>query len=126
LFFEFLSALINDHEDSLGYSALLIGAFFEAVDRRFSKNSTTAGVVNYVADVRARFDEIAEAVDPLVTERLIRATLGEGSTHDIPGRASVTAKLFLVAALIADEGLDSTGLDEFIAKARKNADYLLN
>jgi len=121
-----LSILIDDQQDSLGYSALLTGAFYEAVSRRFTADSTAADVVSYVADVRSRLDEVAQAVDPLDAERLIREALGDGSTQDIPGRASVTAKLFLLAALIADENLDSRELDEFMTKARNNADYLLS
>ena len=120
-----LSAQISDSDDGLGYSALLTGAFFEAVSRRFSRDSTKTDVVNYVAGVRARFEEIAEAVDLLVAERLIREALGEGATRDIPGKASATTKLFLVAALVRDEGFGDSGLDEFMAKARQNADYLL-
>jgi hypothetical protein len=34
--------------------------------------------------------------------------------------------MFLLTALIADERLDGTALDQFIAKATKTADYLLN
>ena len=32
---------------------------------------------------------------------------------------------FLLTALVADEGLDSAALDEFIVKARKTAELLL-
>jgi hypothetical protein len=116
---------MNRQADSVGYSALVTAAFFEAVDRRFSKQSTRPDVVEYVADVRSRSDEVADAVDPVVAERLIREVLGEGSTEDVDGRTSSTTKLFLLAALTADADLDSGGLDDFIAKIRKMADHLL-
>jgi hypothetical protein len=120
-----LVALVDRQDDSIGYSALLTGAFFEAVNRRFGKKSAKGDVIEFVADVRSRLDEVAETVDPRVAERLIREVLGDGSTRDVPGRASATAKLFLLAALVADEGLDGAGLDEFMAKSRKLADHLL-
>lgn len=111
--------------DRVGYSALITAAFFAAVDRRFRKDTPKEDIINYVAEVRSRFDDVAEAVDPLVAERLIHEVLGEGSTDDVRGAKSARAKLFLLAALVADADLDSGALDEFIVKARKYADYLL-
>src|SRR4051794_8988428 len=60
------------------YLALIDAAFFEAVDRRFAKNGTRADVIEFVADVRARSDNLGE-IDALTAERLIRAVLGDGS-----------------------------------------------
>jgi hypothetical protein len=116
---------LDGQDDGLGYSALVNAAFFEAVDHRFGRDSTPADVIGYVADVRSRFDEAAEAVDPQAGERLIRKVLVGGSTDDIDGRTSSRVKLFLLAALMADQGLDDAGLDEFMASARKLADHLL-
>ncbi|MGH3251806.1 MAG: hypothetical protein ACRDOI_37120, partial [Trebonia sp.] len=73
-----LLAQLDRRADSLGYSALVTSAFFEAVDRRFSKRSTRSDIVGYVTDVRSRSDNAADAVDPRVAERLIREVLGEG------------------------------------------------
>jgi|ERR1700678_1223819 hypothetical protein len=119
-----LVAQLNQAADSLGYSALLNAAFFEAVDRRF-KESQRADVIDYVAEVRSRSADWAAELDPRTAERLIRAVLGEGSTEDITGRVSSSTKLYLLGALMADAHLDSDGLDEFTAKIRKMADYLL-
>ncbi|MGH3250572.1 MAG: hypothetical protein ACRDOI_30795 [Trebonia sp.] len=119
-----LLAQLDRRADSLGYSALVTSAFFEAVDRRFSKQSTRSDVVGYVADVRSRSDNAADAVDPRVAERLIREVLGEGTTDDIDGRTSSTTKLFLLAALTADADLSRGALDEFITKVRKMAEHL--
>lgn len=119
-----LLARLDRQADSLGYSALVTAAFFEAVDRRFSKQSTPSDVVEYVADVRSRSGDTADAVDPRVAERLIREVLGEGSTDDIDGRTSSTTKLFLLAALTADADLSSGELNEFLTKVRKMAEHL--
>jgi hypothetical protein len=114
-----------DRNDRVGYSALVTAAFIEAVDRRFGKDSTPAEAIEYVADVRSRLDDAADAVDPRVGERLILKVVTGASTDDIDPKASSTAKLFLLTALVADQNLDSVGLDEFMASARKLADHLL-
>jgi hypothetical protein len=112
--------------DGVGYSALVTAAFIKAVSHRFGKESTSADVIAFVADARSRFDEIAEAVNPQAGERLIRKVVAGGSTDDIDPRTSSTVKLLLLAALVADEEFDSEALDEFVADARKFADYLLS
>jgi hypothetical protein len=115
---------LDRETDSLGYGALVTAAFFEAADRRFSKQTTRSDVVEYVAEVRSRSGDIADAVDPRVAERLIHEVLGEGSTEDIDGRTSSATKLFLLAVLMADAGLGSSELDEFMTKVTKMAEHL--
>jgi hypothetical protein len=120
-----LLARFDRDTDGAGYSALVTAAFFEAVDRRFGKASEPASVIGYVADVRSRSDDIAEKVDPDAAERLIRKVLIGDPADDIDSRTSATTKLFLLAALIADEHLSTAELDQFLARVRKMADYLL-
>lgn len=112
--------------DRVAYSALVNAAFLEAVGRRFTKQSKDSDVIEYVADVRSRIDEIADAVDPRAGEQIIFEALGRGTADGIDSRTSATARMFLLTALIADERLDAHALDQFIAKARTTADYLLN
>jgi hypothetical protein len=120
-----LLAQIDQQADSLGYSALVTAAFFEAVDRRFSKQAPRAAAVEYVAVLRSRSEDVAAAVDPRVAERLVREVLGDGSTDDLDGRTSSATKMYLLAALMVDAQLDSTSMDEFVSKVRKMADHLL-
>lgn len=121
-----LLAQLDKIDDGAGYSALVTAAFFEAVDRRFKGRSSKADVIEYVADVRSRFDEIAKMVDPNVAERLINKVLYGESTDDVDPQASARARLYLLAALTADAELSDVELDKFLEKARKMADYLLN
>jgi len=120
-----LLARFDRATDGAGYSALVNAAFFEAVDRRFGKGSAPADVAEYVADVRSRSDDIAEKVEPGVGERLIRKVLTGEPTDDIDSRSSATAKVFLLAALMADARLSDAELDQFLAAVRKMADHLL-
>jgi hypothetical protein len=108
-----------------GYGTHVNAAFFEAVDRRFGKASTPASIIEYISDVRSRSDEIAEKVDPSVGERLIRKVLAGETTDNIDSRTSATVKLFVLVALVADENFGTAELDQFLAKVRKMADYLL-
>jgi hypothetical protein len=116
----------RSRDEKVAYSALEHAAFLEAVRRRFTKHSQVSDVIEYVADVRSRIDEIADAVDPRVGEQLILEALGKGTTGGIDSKTASVALLFLLTALIADEGLDSAALDQFIARATETADYLLN
>lgn len=105
-----------------GYTALLTAAFFEAVDRRFAQNGTTAAVVEFVADVRARHLKRADELEPHVAERLILAILTDEDIDDLDTEAKIQTQIILLYALIADERLDDAGLDEFLVEARKLAD----
>jgi hypothetical protein len=113
-------------DDRVAYSALVHAAFLEAVGRRFTKQSQASDVIEYVADVRSREGAISTAVDPRVGEQLILEALGRGTTEGIDSKTSSTAMLFLLTALVADERLDSAGLEQFIDRVTESADYLLN
>jgi predicted nucleic acid-binding protein len=117
---------LDRQHDGLGFNALLTAAFVRAADRRFGKHSTRAEIIDFVADTRSRSDEIAEAVNPQAGERLIRKVTAGESTDDIDAKTSSTAKALLLATLVADANMDDTALDEFMASARKLADYFLS
>lgn len=117
-----LLAGLDPRSASIGYSALITAGFFEAVDRRFAATGTVADVIQFVADVRARADEIAQDLDPTLAERIIRHALGDGSIDDLDDRAVFSAQMVLLGALIGDEQLDEEGLDAFLAEVRAVAD----
>ncbi|GLY81611.1 hypothetical protein [Actinoallomurus iriomotensis] len=109
-----------------GYMALLAAAFFEAVDRRFAQSGTAADVIEFVGALRARLDEDADEVDPVVAERLIRDALGDGSIDDLDEDTIISTKVLLLTALISDEKLGDAELDEFMATARSLGDRLMS
>lgn len=104
------------------YTALITAAFFEAVERRFAERGTSADVIEFVADVRARSDELAEKVDPHDAERLIRAALTDEDIGDMDDATKGRLFIVILAALVADEHLSPESLDDFLAEARKLAD----
>ncbi len=106
----------------VGYMALVAAGFFEAVDRRFGKGTTPADVIQFVGDVRSRFDGADDGIDPRVAERLILRVLGQGSVGDLDGATIRRLQRLLLPVLVADEQLDDAGLDEFLTSARKLAD----
>lgn len=118
-----------DEQELNGYAALLTGGFFEAVDRRFVADGTSAEdaeVIEFVADVRARFDEDGETLDPRIAERLIWHSLGKGSIADIDDTVRGSAQMILLAALSLDERFDDAELDAFLATARGLGERLLS
>jgi hypothetical protein len=109
----------------VGYTALVAAGFFEAVDRRFAKNSVIAGrsdVVGYVGDVRARSERVANELDPHAAERLMLHALGEGSIADLDDETVAGTQMLIRAALVTDEELDDAELDAFMAEVREVAE----
>jgi hypothetical protein len=107
-----------------GYLPLLVSAFFEAVDRRFAKDSTKTDVVAFVGNVRARSEALA-GIDPQAAERMILAIYTDENVDDIDDGTKGELYPILLAGLIADEQLDDAGLDAFLSEARKLADEWL-
>jgi hypothetical protein len=119
-------AQIDRAEARTGYTALVAGAFCEAVDRRFTGSNQTADVIRFVGDVRSRSERLTRELDPVVAERVLQSVLGDASVADLSDAAVAGAQLLLLAGLIADEHLDDTALDAFLADARKLADQLMS
>ena len=124
--FRRLWAQLDRQAAKTGYMALLAAAFFEAVDRRFGQNGTTADVIQFVASLRARLGKDADAINPTVAERLIQDALGHGSIDDLTEEEIVATKVILLNALISEERLDDAGLDDFMATARMLGDRLMS
>jgi hypothetical protein len=109
-----------------GYTALIAGAFFEAVDRHFAQKGTDADVVEFVASVRMRSERLAQELDPQIAERLIRHSLGRGSIADVDDEVVVQTQIVLLAGLIADEDFSTADLDKFMITARALGDRLMD
>jgi len=113
-------------EAKKGYSALVTAGFAEAVERRFGPGYRGADIVEFVASVRSRSDQVAAELDPDVAERVIRVVLEDVPVDDLNRNAVTGAQLLLLIGLIADAQLDGQGLDQFLAEARKLADQLMS
>jgi hypothetical protein len=105
-----------------GYTALIAAAFVEAVERRFDENSADAELVEFVAEARARFDELGTEVDPRAAERMIRAVYTDEEIDDLDTDTVVGNQIILLTALVTDAQLDAAGIDALLADARKLAD----
>ena len=121
-----LLASLDNKADGRGYSALLTAAFYNAVDSRFTRNSTLDEVTEFVADIRARSERIRDALDPRIAERVLISAFTNENLDDLDAEELTKTKMFLLAGIIGDQHLDDAGLDDFIAKARAFADELLS
>jgi hypothetical protein len=77
---------LESQDDYEGFARLLYAAFFEAVDRRFTRDGETAGdaaVIEFVGELRAENAHALDDIDPSVAERLIEYALGRGSLDGI-------------------------------------------
>lgn len=107
-----------------GYAPLISAAFCLAAEHRFA-GSSRADIIEFVADARSRADSARTVIDPAAAERIIHAVTGdEDDITDINPNKRLEIQMTLLGALVADESLDSAGLDEFLAAARKLADQM--
>jgi hypothetical protein len=120
-----LLAGLDRDADKVGFAALLGCCFYEAVDRRFVTDGRIADaseVIEFVGEARAGSVELANGLDARVAERVILFGLGEGSLDDVNGSTYIHTQLLILAALAADERLDDSALDAFMARVRTRAD----
>jgi hypothetical protein len=121
-----LYARISTPDAKARYTTLLAMAFFEAVSRRFGGRDSAAGVIEYVAEVRARGPEVGEKIDPGAAERVIRRALTDDvDVSDISDGMRGRIFLIFVLALVSDAEYDDDQLEAFLVEARKAADDAL-
>ena len=125
---EYLDLLrqIDTTPDRQAYSALVVASFCEVVERRFGKDSEKADVVDFIADVRATSEAVAQKIDPRVAERLITAVYTDEDVSDVGGDQKKDLYVLLLPALIGDEQFSEAELDAFLAGSRQLADQWLS
>lgn len=119
------AALDRSKPGRRAYKAFLIAMFVTAVGRRFGRGPRWSHIVEFVADLRSRDDELADMLDPEETERMIERA-GEGTVHlDDAGKRSVEIWMAVLTAIIRDESLAPAELDVFLERARTYAEGVL-
>lgn len=108
--------------DADAYPALIAAAFIVAAERRFQSDSTAADVIQFVADVRGQTPSAAEGIDPKIGERLVLSVVADEDIDDIDGDTAILTELFLLAGMVASEGLQVAELDRLLEEAREVAD----
>ena len=108
------------------YRALMSGLFVTAVERRFPAPPTWAQRIEFVAELRARDEDVADSLDPETTERVIASVFDDKvDTDDVKGRRSVRIWTLVTAGIISDADLDAPALEDFLDKGRALADAQL-
>lgn len=110
---------------SRSYQALITATFVEAVEQRFNAQTTRNEVIDYVADLRSRDDEIAEVLDPDRAERMIMTVIADENVDDLSGNERIDLAMLLVAGFVADANFSEAELEAFMEKSRAFADELL-
>lgn len=117
---------LDPADGGAGYGALFGAAFCVAVERRFPPDGNPAAIIEFVGDVRSRSESLASKVYPATAEQLIRAVYTGEQISGVDRETRILTQYLLMGALVADEHLDDSGLDDFIAQARKLADQWLS
>lgn len=117
---------------NVGYVALITAAFMEAVRQRFVRDGKPADddeIIDFVASVRGRGEDLTKVIDPTVAETLIKIAIEKlppDARDDISGEVSNGHKIVLLAGLTADAELTSDELDEFLETAREYVEEMLS
>jgi hypothetical protein len=108
------------------YSALTGMALFIAARRRFPDGYTSADVVRFVGQVRARLADSANDIDPRIAERALLGALGDAAAaENLDKAATAVAVPALLFVLLEEEDISGDRLDAFLSEARPLADIWL-
>ncbi|WP_344889813.1 hypothetical protein [Actinomadura meridiana] len=128
--YERLLDSLKTEEEQGGFFTLVTAAFFEAVDQKFAPPNNVAelpDIIEFIAYQRSAYPTVADQLDPNVAEQVIMHAIGKGTiSDDVGGDALLGTKLLLLAALSNDADLDEARLDNFLTKARAEADEHLH
>jgi hypothetical protein len=115
----------SEHSGNV-YSALTGMTLLIAARRRFPDGYTSAGVIRFAGQVRARLAGSASDIDPRVTERTLRGALGDtAAAENLDKAATATAIHALLFVLLEEEGISGDRLDALLDEARPLADSWL-
>jgi len=111
--------------DLSGLGALVHAAFVIAARRHFAPAWTRAGVIQYVAHVRAMLAERPGILSPSAAEDELKIALGDraGTRHQAGEIAR--ARLLLLIALVVSLDLDDDGTSDLLDEARSAAEQVL-
>lgn len=115
-----------DASQNQAYQAMIAGTFMAAVTRRFNKQSSREEIIDYVARVRSRSEEMAESLEPSATERMIASIYSDVDIDDIDPRTVMNIEIFIAVAIVSDKGISGPALDDFLATARTYAEKMLS
>ena len=109
------------------YSALTGMTLFIAARRRFPDGYTSADVVRFVGQVRARLADSANEIDPRVTERTLLGALGDAAdAESLDKAATAIAISALLFVLLEEQGISGDLLDALLFEARPLADIWIS
>jgi len=124
--FQHLNRMLDRSRASArAYRALLIGVFAEAVTLRFGEQTPRTEVIDYVAELRCRNDDIAEGLDPDHAERIIMAAIADEDIDDLSGDERVRLEMILMLAFVQDAHFSGARLDSFLERSRTFANAIL-
>jgi hypothetical protein len=111
-----------DHDEPRDFLILVSAAFIEAVDHRFASAELPTAVIEWVGALRSASQTAAREVDPATAEQVILLTLGYIEETALSDKQIRDGELLLLPLLVAERHLDSAGIDDFLAAARKLAE----
>lgn len=115
-----------DESQNFAYQAMIAGTFMAAVTRKFNKQSSRDEIIDYVAQVRSRSEEMADALEPSATERMIESIYSDVDIDDIHPRTVMSIEIFIAVAIVTDKGISGPELEDFLTTARQYGEKILS
>jgi hypothetical protein len=114
----------QDPREHRTYAALLTTAFYQATAKRFAQDSSSAAIIEFVSEARARIVG-PEAMVPEDAERVIRAALGESDLiDDMDGKAYGRAQVAVLLAITHENDDAPKEIDALLSSAAdETAEY---
>ncbi len=113
-------------EDRGAFAVVLAAAFKDGAALRFGENPPVEEIISFVAEARAQYPHVAEAVTADDAERAIRVALGEDSLLDtMNGKVYSAAQAAMLFAITHESDEARAGIHALVTSATEQAeDYL--
>ncbi|GAA4241797.1 hypothetical protein GCM10022254_72110 [Actinomadura meridiana] len=116
---------LDPDEANTCYTTLVAAAFIAATEDHFRKDGKVAEeseVIDFVARMRQKDDDIAETISPEIAESMILDILGKGTAVDADPDRMFGHQAFLLAVMVSEREFTDSALDSFLREARELAD----
>jgi hypothetical protein len=113
-------------EERAAYAIVLAAAFRSAATSRFGEQYSIGDIIEFVAETRAQYARVADAVSAEDAENAIRAALGEEHLIDaMSGYAYGSAQAAMLFALTHENATARAGIGTLLDSAAEQAEGYL-
>jgi len=121
-----IAELGRARETTVAFRAMVYAAFLLTVQYKFSKDTPREEIIDFVAEIRSRSDDLPDTIDPTAAERQITSVFTGENTDDVDTRMELTIQMLFATAIVDDQGIEGQLFEQLMTSTRKLADDLLS